>query len=57
MTHEFHTNKRLTEADRVRLQSAAAIVPKESDSREAAVAAVRGALLQAGLGAPTGVTP
>ncbi len=44
-----HTSKRLTDADRSRLQTAAGIVPKESESREAALAAVRKALLETGL--------
>jgi hypothetical protein len=44
-----HTSRRLTATDRARLAAAAAIVPKESDSREAALSAVRGALLEAGL--------
>lgn len=46
----IHTSKRLTETDRLRLESASAIVPKESDSRQAQLAAVRSALIQAGLG-------
>lgn len=46
----IHTSKRLTDADRSRLESASAIVPKESDSRQAQLAAVRSALIQAGLG-------
>src|SRR5512133_462329 len=46
----IHTSKRLTDADRSRLESASAIVPKESESRQAQLAAVRNALIQAGLG-------
>lgn len=53
-THDIpvfiHTSKRLTESERQRLDAASAIVPKESDSRQAQLAAVRIALIQAGLG-------
>jgi CheY-like chemotaxis protein len=47
----IHTSKQLTETDRLRIESASAILPKESDSRQAQLAAVRSALVQAGLGA------
>ena len=48
-----HTSQRLGDAERARLQAAHAILPKESGSREAALAAIRDALLHAGL-APAG---
>lgn len=46
----IHTSKRLSETERLRLESASAIIPKESDSREAQLAAIRIALIQADLG-------
>ncbi|HEY5958840.1 MAG TPA: ATP-binding protein [Polyangiaceae bacterium] len=49
----IHTSKRLTEQDRERLQAASAIVPKDSESREAQLAAIRDALMQAGLVSPS----
>jgi CheY-like chemotaxis protein len=45
----IHTSKRLTDADRQRLTAAVAIVPKEGQSRDAQLAAVRQALAEAGL--------
>ncbi len=48
----IHTSKRLSDLDRGRLQSAAAIISKETSSRDKQVAGVRGALIQAGLGTP-----
>lgn len=47
----IHTSKRLNETDRSRLVLASAIVPKEGESRDAQMAAVRNALMQAGLAA------
>jgi signal transduction histidine kinase/CheY-like chemotaxis protein len=48
----IHTSKRLNDDDRSRLELAAAIVPKDAQSRQAQVAAVRNALVSAGLGIP-----
>jgi signal transduction histidine kinase/CheY-like chemotaxis protein len=45
----IHTSKRLSDSDRVRLELASAIVPKDGQSREAQVAAVRNALISVGL--------
>ncbi len=53
----IHTSKRLTERDRARLHAAAAIVSKESDSREAQMAAVQSALIEAGMGVPRAEEP
>ncbi|MGC4069026.1 MAG: response regulator [Polyangiaceae bacterium] len=47
----IHTSKRLSDGERVRLERASGIVPKEGESRQAQLAAVRFALVQAGLGA------
>jgi signal transduction histidine kinase/CheY-like chemotaxis protein len=46
----IHTSKRLTDDDREQLRDACTILPKEGDSREAQLAAVHDALVQAGLG-------
>jgi len=61
LTHDIpvivHTSKRLSDKDMKRLSQAAAIVPKDSPSREAALAAIRQALTGAGLGPTTSRAP
>lgn len=46
----IHTSMHLSDADRERLELASAIVPKDGQSREAQLAAVRSALVGVGLG-------
>ena len=45
----IHTSRQLNDTDRARLEHASAIVPKDGQSRQAQVAAVRNALVAAGL--------
>jgi signal transduction histidine kinase/CheY-like chemotaxis protein len=46
----IYTSKRLSDAERARLELASGIVPKEGESRQAQLTAVRLALVQVGLG-------